>query len=124
MVFENIAKQTIESMARQPVKKLKFAFTLLLNKIEKLGHEIADWKEKYQKLLDEHNRLKGEKGRPDIRPGSKGDSNDGKGSGGNPGPSRERGKNKKKKNLKIHEKKVHIPRQGLSAERCTIQGKS
>ncbi|MDM8548341.1 hypothetical protein QUF61_17765 [Candidatus Venteria ishoeyi] len=44
---------------------------LLLNLIEQLAQENQDFKEQIQTLKDEINRLKGEQGRPSIRPQKK-----------------------------------------------------
>lgn len=47
---------------------LRSLIILLLNKIEELSEEVAVLKIENQKLRDENNRLKGEQGKPDIRP--------------------------------------------------------
>ena len=47
--------------------------TVLLNLIEQLAQENQDFKEQIQTLRDEINRLKGEQGRPHIRPQKKKD---------------------------------------------------
>ena len=73
IVFEDVEKKSIKLMARQPVDILELDFTILLNKIDELKHETAAWKEMHQKLADEISRLKGEKGKPDIKPKGKGD---------------------------------------------------
>ena len=50
--------------------------TMLLNKNDELRYEISNWKEKYQKLSDELNKLKGEQGRPSIKPQTKDNEGD------------------------------------------------
>ena len=47
---------------------LRQFLTLLFNKIEEQANEISALKMENQKLRDEVNRLKGEQGKPDIRP--------------------------------------------------------
>ena len=49
----------------------KTAFELLINLIEKLSSENREFQEEIQRLRDENNRLKGEQGKPDIKPNSK-----------------------------------------------------
>jgi len=47
---------------------LRALIALLFNKIEELSEEVTALKMENQKLRDEVNRLKGEQGKPDIRP--------------------------------------------------------
>ena len=47
---------------------LRALIALLFNKIEELSEEVTALKMENQKLRDENNRLKGEQGKPDIRP--------------------------------------------------------
>jgi len=69
----------------------------LLNLVEALNHEILELKRQNQELLDEINRLKGEQGKPKIKPNKK-----------PPGQySSEKERKKSKKRMK-HSKKDHI----------------
>ncbi|WP_375506209.1 hypothetical protein [uncultured Nostoc sp.] len=45
---------------------------LLLNLTKQLNSKVKDLEEENQKLLSENNRLKGEQGKPDIKPNLKG----------------------------------------------------
>ena len=124
MVFEDVEKKSIKLMARQPVDKVELDFTILLNKIDELNHETTTWKKMYQKLEDEINRLKGEKGKPDIKPKSKEDGGGDKGGSGGkpPRPPGDRGKNKKKKELEAHEKRSVSPDKGSLPEDAQYKG--
>ena len=51
--------------------ELKSALCSLINVIEKLSSENHQLKVEIQRLRDENNRLKGEQGKPDIKPNSK-----------------------------------------------------
>jgi hypothetical protein len=54
-------------------KATRINVTLLLNLIEQLAKENQELREEVQALTDEINRLKGEQGRPNIRPQKKGE---------------------------------------------------
>jgi hypothetical protein len=58
------AKVSIDYLT-PPIRSL---IILLFNKIEELSEEVKVLKMENQKLRDENNRLKGEQGKPDIRP--------------------------------------------------------
>jgi len=49
----------------------KTAFEFLINLIEKLSSENRELQKEIQRLRDENNRLKGEQGKPDIKPNTK-----------------------------------------------------
>ena len=49
----------------------KTAFEFLVNLIEKLSSENRELQQEIQRLRDENNRLKGEQGKPDIKPDTK-----------------------------------------------------
>ena len=50
---------------------VKQAMTALLNLVERQATEIATLRKQNQELRDEINRLKGEQGKPDIKPNHK-----------------------------------------------------
>jgi hypothetical protein len=58
-------KEIVDNNVRQTVE-------LLLNLIEQLNSKVKDLEAENQKLLSEKNRLKGEQGKPDIKPNLKG----------------------------------------------------
>jgi len=58
-----------------PIPALKSALSSLFNSIEDLISENDELKIKYQKSLDENNRLKGEQGKPEFKPAKKKDGN-------------------------------------------------
>lgn len=76
------------------------AIKTLLNKVDAQENKITELSSENQKLKDEINRLKGEKGKPDIAKNKddKKDSDDKKKGGKNGG----RGKNKNAKEIEIH----------------------
>ena len=108
MVFEDIKNKSIKALPRQSEKYLEKAFEILLNRIDDFENEIKFLKEKNQKLMDENNRLKGEKGRPNIPPSKDKDNNFDSSEQGKKRPPKKRGKPTKKKNkIKVH-KKIEI----------------
>ena len=62
----NKALEAIDLEVLEPA--LKVLLTLLLNKVEQLEKENKELRLELQKLRDENNRLKGEQGKPNIRP--------------------------------------------------------
>ncbi len=52
------------------------AIVLLMNLVEELKSELGSSREEVQRLRDENNRLKGEQGKPDIKPSKKEPSTD------------------------------------------------
>jgi hypothetical protein len=77
----------------------------LLNIIEAQAQEIKELKEENQKIRDENNRLKGERGKPDIRP-QKRDSKD----ISSEDERKQRNKDKKNKKSKQKKNKIKIDR--------------
>ena len=77
-------------------KNIKDAFIALFNIIEENAKVINILKEENQKLRDEINRLKGEQGKPDIKPKNKNISSE---------KERKKQKRKKKKKKKKGSKK-------------------
>lgn len=75
----------------------------LCNIIEKLAKENAEQKIEIQKLKDEINRLKGEKGKPKFKPPKKPKNSESK---LEPPTKKEKPKANKKEQIKIDEKKV------------------
>jgi hypothetical protein len=51
-----------------PDEQLRAAFVALLNLVETLSAELREARTEIQRLRDENNRLKGEQGKPDVRP--------------------------------------------------------
>ncbi|MBP9693075.1 MAG: transposase [Alphaproteobacteria bacterium] len=78
---------------------LKVTFNLFLNKIEEQERLIKQLQLKNQQLQDENNRLKGEQGKPDIRPQTS--SKDISSEAERKLPNQEKTKNSKAKNHKI-----------------------
>src|SRR5258708_6003543 len=79
---------------------INIVITKLLNIIEELATENKQFREEIQNLRDENNRLKGEQGKPGIRPQS--------GHSINISSEKERKKGQKKKNKKSKKKKHKI----------------
>ena len=52
-------------------ENLRGCIILLFNAVEQLSRENDELRKEVQKLRDENNRLKGEQGKPDIRPQKK-----------------------------------------------------
>ena len=100
MPFTEIKKFTIELFLKLPLKKLGEAIKTLLNKIDEQENKITELSSENQKLKDEINHLKGEKGKPVIakNKGDKKEVKDKKDEGGQSG----RGKNKNVKEIEIH----------------------
>ena len=110
MNLQEIKKTSIKSLLKNPLAELENIFKTLLNNADEMENENDTLKEKLRQLTDEINRLKGEKGRPNIRPkkeDKKIDNNDDdkKKDKGHSG----RGKNKKKKEVEVHTKKIVSP---------------
>lgn len=85
----------------------------LLNIIEDQQKQIREVNEKYQKVIDELNRLKGEQGKPDIKPSTKGNSK-----GKNKNISSEKERNKSKRHSKKSKKReIPIDRE----EKCEVK---
>ena len=78
---------------------LKVTFNLFINKIEEQERLIKQLQLKNQQLQDENNRLKGEQGKPDIRPQTS--SKDISSEAERKLPNQEKTKNSKAKNHKI-----------------------
>lgn len=77
----------------------------LLNIIQQQGSENSHLREANQQLRDEVARLKGEQGRPDIKP-----NNRGTGGGGDHSSEKERKKGRKKRKKSKEKKKVEVDR--------------
>ena len=107
MSWQEIKKTSIKSLLRNPLAQLEVIIKTLINKVDKTENENDALKEKIQKLTDEINRLKGEKGRPDIRPKQNKQENDDDDEKKKGHPNR--GKNKKKKSVEIHTKRFLYP---------------
>jgi len=60
----------------QDVEGARQAVVLLLNLVEELKQENLTQRAEIQRLRDENNRLKGEQGKPDIKPNKKSSKND------------------------------------------------
>jgi hypothetical protein len=103
MSFTDIKNFTIELFLKLPRKNIGDVFKTLLNKVDEQENKITELSSENQKLKDEVNRLKGEKGKPVIPKNKedKKDNNDKKDGGGNSG----RGKNKNVKEIEIHNTK-------------------
>lgn len=81
------------------IESLKKAIILLLNVVEQQQQKILQLEKEKQQLKDEINRLKGEQGRPDIKPNTNNKNKD----------TSTGGKDKKKKKWDKSPKKPHIP---------------
>lgn len=86
---------------------IRQAFVVLFNLVERASAEIAALREENQRLKDEINRLKGEQGKPDIRPGRK---KDGDISSEKERKSREKSNGKKRRGSKLDKIEVHQTR--------------
>ena len=60
--MKEIEKSSIKTLSQGSREQWEVILTMLLNKNDELRYEISNWKEKYQKLSDELNKLKGEQG--------------------------------------------------------------
>lgn len=76
MSLKEIQQFTIKSILKLPKKIVGDIIRTLLNTVEDYSSEIAELKEALQKSKDEIRRLKGEKGKPDIRPSKEINPND------------------------------------------------
>jgi hypothetical protein len=54
-----------------PDEQLRAAFVALLNLVETLSAELREARAEIQRLRDENNRLKGEQGKPDVKPNTR-----------------------------------------------------
>jgi cell division protein FtsB len=72
-IFDEISTLDLASLQDD---SLKNTFELMLNLIEDLQQEALKLKAVNQSLRDEINQLKGEQGRPTIKPNTKSDSRD------------------------------------------------
>ena len=68
MIADDINKKSIASLSKTPRNHLEQVLTVILNKLDEAENQINALKEINQKLRDEINRLKGEKGKPNIHP--------------------------------------------------------
>lgn len=115
MSFEEIKDKSLELLANLPFSKLKEVLKSLLNYIEDLRVENEESKALVQRLKDEINRLKGEKGQPEIKPSVKpeeSDKQDNKNDSG--GSGKRKGKSSKKDKIKITRKR------NLSIDKSTL----
>lgn len=78
----------------------------LLNLIEALQQEIQEFKRINQQLRDENHRLKGEQGKPDIKPSTKGAKNKNFSSEKERKKRKKRNKKSKKDRIKTHNRQV------------------
>lgn len=67
MSLKEIQQFTVKSILKLPKKIVGDIIRTLLNAVEDYFSEITQLKEELQKSRDEVRRLKGEKGRPDIK---------------------------------------------------------
>jgi len=66
--LKDIQQLAIDVLAKLPFESLKDVLKNLLNVIEEQTSEVKTLKEENQRYKDEINRLKGEKGKPVIKP--------------------------------------------------------
>ncbi|OFZ26730.1 MAG: hypothetical protein A2381_17220 [Bdellovibrionales bacterium RIFOXYB1_FULL_37_110] len=71
MGFEEVKEWSFKLFKKLGRRELFQAFVVLKNIIEDLTQENKKYKEETQQLRDLVNKLKGEKGKPDIRPPKK-----------------------------------------------------
>ena len=83
---------------------IRQALVVLFNLLERASAEIAALREENQRLRDEINRLKGEQGRPHIRPGRK---KDGDISSEKERRGREKSNGRKRRGSKLDKIEVH-----------------
>ena len=105
MIADDINKKSIASLSKTPRNHLEQVLTVILNKLDEAENQINALKEINQKLRDEINRLKGEKGKPNIHPKQDKKDNDKK----KKKDRLNRGCDKKKKDVDIHEHKSIYP---------------
>jgi Transposase IS66 family len=106
MSFEEIKDKSLELLAKLPFSKLREVLKSLLNYIEDLRVENEKSKALVQRLKDEINRLKGEKGKPDIKPSVKPEESDKEKKKNDSGSSEKKnGKSSKKDKIKITRKR-------------------
>jgi hypothetical protein len=71
VISELLKEVKINEIDFTDVEKVKGIISVLFNIIEALANENMELKQERQELRDEVNRLKGEKGKPDIKPNKK-----------------------------------------------------
>src|SRR5260370_40426735 len=64
-MLEGLDPTTIED------ESLRQVIIALMNQVEQLSAKVAQQAEEIQRLRDENNRLKGEQGKPNIKPNTK-----------------------------------------------------
>lgn len=98
-VFEELSKVDATSIQDE---SLRNTFTLLLNSVEALQQENLELKKIIQDQRDQINRLKGEQGKPDIKPNTKLDFKD-ISTKGKEREKKKHSKQAKKEHIKIHQ---------------------
>lgn len=98
-IFDELSKLDLANVKDESIKN---AFELFYNVVENLHQEIIELKKINQALRDENNRLKGEQGKPDIRPNTKTNKKD-ISTGGREYERQQHIKKAKKKDIKVHQ---------------------
>lgn len=76
MSLKDIQQFTVKSVLKLPKKTVGDIIRTLLNAVEDYSSQITQLKEELQKSKDEVRRLKGEKGKPDIKPSKEANTNE------------------------------------------------